>query len=84
MQIDEIRKLTDEELQKSLEDSQRSLMNLKFRKATMQLTNVVEIKSVRKDIRNILNDLITDAGYSTRVAANFNQAFNYIKNVRKK
>ena len=57
MQIDEIRKLTDEELQKSLEDSQRSLMNLKFRKATMQLTNVVEIKSVRKDIRNILNKL---------------------------
>ena len=53
MQIDEIRKLTDEELRKSLEDSQRSLMNLKFRKATMQLTNVVEIKSVRKDIAKI-------------------------------
>ena len=53
MQIDEIRKLTDEELQKSLEDSQRSLMNLKFRKATMQLTNVGEIKSVRKDIAKI-------------------------------
>ena len=28
-------------------------MNLKFRKATMQLTNVVEIKSVRKDIAKI-------------------------------
>ena len=53
MQIDEIRKLTDEELQKSLDDSQRSLMNLKFRKATMQLTNVVEIKFVRKDIAKI-------------------------------
>ena len=26
------------------------------------------------DIRNILNDLIVDAGYSTRVAANYNQA----------
>ena len=54
MQIDEIRKLTDDELQKSLDDSQRSLMNLKFRKATMQLTNVIEIKSVRKDISKIL------------------------------
>ena len=54
MQIDEIRKLTDEELQKTLEDSQRSLMNLQFRKATMQLTNVIEIKSVRKDISKIL------------------------------
>ena len=53
MQIDEIRKLTDYELQKSLEDSQRSLMNLQFRKATMQLTNVVEIKFVRKDIAKI-------------------------------
>ena len=53
MQIDEIRKLTDEELKKTIEDSHRSLMNLKFRKATMQLTNVVEIKSVRKDIAKI-------------------------------
>ena len=26
------------------------------------------------DIRNILNDLIKDAGYKTRVAANYNQA----------
>ena len=53
MQIDEIRKLTDDELQQSLEDSQRSLMNLQFRKATMQLSNVMEIKSVRKDIAKI-------------------------------
>tara|TARA_B100001013_G_scaffold260111_1_gene163071 strand:+ start:551 stop:751 length:201 start_codon:yes stop_codon:yes gene_type:complete len=53
MQIDEIRKLTDEELQKTLEDSERSLMNLQFRKATMQLSNVMEIKSVRKDIAKI-------------------------------
>ena len=26
------------------------------------------------DIRNIINDLIIEAGYKTRVAANFNQA----------
>ena len=30
------------------------------------------------DIRNILNDLILDAGYKTRVAANYNQALNEI------
>ena len=30
------------------------------------------------DIRNILNDLIVDAGYQTRIAANFNQALNEI------
>ena len=30
------------------------------------------------DIRNILNDLIMDAGYKTRVAANYNQALSEI------
>ena len=30
------------------------------------------------DIRNILKDLISDAGYKTRVAANYNQALNEI------
>ena len=30
------------------------------------------------DIRNIINDLITDAGYKTRLAANYNQALNEI------
>ena len=30
------------------------------------------------DIRNILNELITDAGYKTRVAANYNQALSEI------
>ena len=30
------------------------------------------------DIRNILNQLIIDAGYKTRVAANYNQALTEI------
>ena len=30
------------------------------------------------DIRNILNDLIIDAGYKTRLAANYNQALSEI------
>ncbi len=30
------------------------------------------------DIRNILNDLISDAGYETRIAANYNQALKEI------
>ena len=30
------------------------------------------------DIRNILKDLISDAGFKTRVAANYNQALNEI------
>ena len=37
------------------------------------------------DIRNILNDLIKDAGYKTRVAANYNQALKEIdKNLNNK
>ena len=30
------------------------------------------------DIRNIINDLILDAGFKTRIAANYNQALNEI------
>ena len=30
------------------------------------------------DIRNIINDLISEAGYKTRLAANYNQALNEI------
>ena len=30
------------------------------------------------DIRNIINDLIIEAGYKTRLAANYNQALNEI------
>ena len=30
------------------------------------------------DIRNIINELIIDAGYKTRIAANFNQALTEI------
>ena len=30
------------------------------------------------DIRNILNELIIDAGYKTRIAANYNQALSEI------
>ena len=30
------------------------------------------------DIRNIINELIVDAGYKTRIAANYNQALSEI------
>ena len=32
------------------------------------------------DIRNILNELLIDAGYKTRIAANYNQALKEIDN----
>ena len=53
MEIDDIRALTDQELEEELDSTQRELMNLRFRVATMQLANVNEIKKARKRIARI-------------------------------
>jgi large subunit ribosomal protein L29 len=53
MEIDDLRGLTDEELVDDLDETHRGLMNLRFRAATMQLTNVNEIKKGRKRIARI-------------------------------
>ena len=53
MQITEVRQLNDAELSKELLDQQRALMNLWFRKATMQLTNTNELGNTRKTIARI-------------------------------
>ena len=59
MEIDDLRALTDVELTEELEESQRALMNLRFRDATMQLANVREIKKTRTRIARI-NTLIRE------------------------
>lgn len=59
MEIDDLRALTDVELAEELEESQRALMNLRFREATMQLANVREIKKTRTRIARI-NTLIRE------------------------
>ena len=53
MEIDDIRALSDEELEDELNDSQRGLMNLRFRVATMQLNDVNQIRSARRRIARI-------------------------------
>ncbi|MBG82319.1 MAG: 50S ribosomal protein L29 [SAR202 cluster bacterium] len=53
MQISEVRQLNDAELSRELLDQQRALMNLRFRKATMQLTNTNELGNTRKTIARI-------------------------------
>ena len=50
MEIDDLRGLTDEELDDDLQETHRALMNLRFRAATMQLTDVNEIRKTRKRI----------------------------------
>ena len=42
------------------------------------MTTEILIVDDNSDIRNILNELIKDAGYKTRIAANYNQALSEI------
>jgi large subunit ribosomal protein L29 len=53
MRISDVRELNDTELVKELGDQDRALMNLRFRKATMQLTNTNELGNTRKSIARI-------------------------------
>ena len=53
MEITEVRELSDSELEKELTEQERALMNLRFRKATMQLTNTNELGNTRKTIARI-------------------------------
>ena len=53
MRISEVRELDDTELGKELGDQERGLMNLRFRKATLQLSNTNELKNARKTIARI-------------------------------
>ena len=53
MEIDDLRAMTDNELQDELDATHRELMNLRFRTATMQLANVNEIRKARKRIARI-------------------------------
>ena len=53
-EIDDIRALNGEDLAEELESTQRDMMNLRFRVATMQLTNVNEIRMARKRIARIM------------------------------
>jgi large subunit ribosomal protein L29 len=53
MEIDDLRALSDEDLATESYETHRELMNLRFRAATMQLSNVNEIKTARKRIARI-------------------------------
>ena len=45
--------MTDDELETELDETHRALMNLRFRAATMQLSNVNEIRKNRKRVARI-------------------------------
>lgn len=53
MQINEVRELKSDELENELQNQQKALMNLRFRGATMQLSDATEIRKTRKTIARI-------------------------------
>ncbi|HJN58842.1 MAG TPA: 50S ribosomal protein L29 [Dehalococcoidia bacterium] len=54
MKISEIRELNQEDLLNQLEESRKQYFNLRFSKASMQLSDSSQIKKVKKDISRIL------------------------------
>lgn len=53
MKVDDIRKMSAEELQKELVALKEELFKLRFQNATNQLENPKQIESVKKDIARI-------------------------------
>ena len=52
-EMDDLRGLNDGDLADELENTQRALMNLRFRSATMQLSDVHAIRKSRRRIARI-------------------------------
>lgn len=53
MRVSEIRELNPQELNKELADQERALMNLRFRQATLQLSDSNQIGKTRRIIARI-------------------------------
>ncbi len=53
MKANEVRKLTDTELEQRLSELKEELFNLRFQLATGQLDNPMRIRAVRKDIARV-------------------------------
>ena len=54
MKISEIRELNQEDLLNQLKESRKQYFNLRFSKASMQLSDSSQIKKVKRDISRIL------------------------------
>ena len=54
MKISEIRELNEEDLINQLEESRKQYFNLRFSKASMQLSDSSQIKKIKRDISKIL------------------------------
>ena len=54
MKASEIRELTDDELERRLDESRQELFNLRFQHATGALENTSRIAAVRRDVARLL------------------------------
>ena len=53
MRIDDIRELTDQVVQRQLDNTLRELMNLRFRNASRQLANNAQIGQAKRTIARL-------------------------------
>ncbi|MCE2465348.1 MAG: 50S ribosomal protein L29 [Dehalococcoidia bacterium] len=53
MRAHEIREMDYEELKRSLEESYRELMNIRFRLATKQMANTSQVRYVKRNIARL-------------------------------
>tara|TARA_B100000073_G_scaffold120781_2_gene98070 strand:- start:1743 stop:1952 length:210 start_codon:yes stop_codon:yes gene_type:complete len=53
MDMAEIRKFNIEELMSKLKETRREHMDLRFKKASMQLSDTTQIKKIKKDIARL-------------------------------
>jgi large subunit ribosomal protein L29 len=64
MKIEEVRKLSFEELQSKLSDSREELMKLRFQQVSGQLTDTSRLRLLRRDIarmETVLNETLRAA-----------------------
>ena len=57
MKATEIRKLSDAELAKKLDEGRAELFNLRFQMATSQLDNTARVKAVKRDIARVQTEI---------------------------
>jgi len=54
MRIEEIRKLSPEEIEKNIKDLKKHLFDLRFQQATGKLTNTADISQTKKTVARLL------------------------------
>jgi large subunit ribosomal protein L29 len=57
MKAQEVRDLSNDDLQVQLKDGRTELFNLRFQMATSQLDNTARIKQVKRDIARVLTEI---------------------------